>query len=361
MSADIKNIQDPTNITGVSFLIDPKKTDPNVDLADIEKEIISGSSKTELKEIDDPIETYKRELGQMSKDWNIDFEIEDNSKPVKEVVDTPDNPPSNDVFNIPLSEPVTNFKSNDEFIDLGFLDNPANPSINHSGIQEKPIIQTDQYIERYKNPYTPPSSYRQLTEEQEKQSHIENVIEGISNKGSFNFDLEKESEEDYRNMLLADIDTLFQALKADKDVDLTRIPEVNDSSATVLLERVHKILRYKNDRARSAAIVEDMAILTAKGMGILFNGKREFLGLRPNLVGYHNNVSLKMRKLKYDTSNVVSQIFGDGQMSSGTRLAFEFLPSMLLYAGTKQEQSTENLNYDDEARQATADIMRYEH
>ena len=64
----------------------------------------------------------------------------------------------------------------------------------------------------------------------------------------------------------------------------------------------------KSNRNRYSGLGEEFILAIAGGLEILCDGKREFLGVKPNLVGYSDVVKVKLRRVKNDTSQIVSNV-----------------------------------------------------
>jgi hypothetical protein len=174
------------------------------------------------------------------------------------------------------------------------------------------------------------------TEEQERRSHIESVIG--SNDSGTNFSFEKEKKEDMKCQMLAEIDQLTGAL-LEEDVDLTRIPEVSKNSTYSEVETVLKMLRHKNDHTRYCSFAEEFLLFGAYALEDLFDGKRTWFGrYNPDLGGWHNHVNVKLKRMKHDTGQVVSDIMRDYNIGPTARIILELVPNMILYSKMKTEQ-----------------------
>jgi hypothetical protein len=84
----------------------------------------------------------------------------------------------------------------------------------------------------------------------------------------------------------------------------------------------------------------------AGGLEIMCDGKREFLGVKPNLVGYSDVVKVKLRRVKNDTSQIVSNIVEKHEMSPIMTLLIELVPSLFLHSRRRSNQIYDNLYND---------------
>jgi hypothetical protein len=71
----------------------------------------------------------------------------------------------------------------------------------------------------------------------------------------------------------------------------------------------------------------------------LFDGKQVWFGRwSPDLTGWHNNLNVKLKRVRYDTGLVVGGIMEDYNIGPGTRIALEILPNAFLYSKMKKQQ-----------------------
>ena len=169
------------------------------------------------------------------------------------------------------------------------------------------------------------------------------------------FNMESEKEEDTKSLLLDQIDILLTTLE-DEGEDVSRVPSVTNHSSLDDIQSVHRILRLKNDRQRYCSFAEECILAGSHTLEWLFDGKKEYLGRRPDLRGWSATVNIKLRRMRYDTSTVVSDIMKDYNLSHGTRIALELIPSLLLYSKMKKNQHNDNLITSDEMNNAINNI-----
>lgn len=180
-----------------------------------------------------------------------------------------------------------------------------------------------------------------------------------SNNKNMMFNMEKEKEEDTKSLLLDQIDILLTTLE-DEGEDVSRVPRVTNHSSLDDIQSVHRILRLKNDRQRYCSFAEECILAGSHTLEWLFDGKKEYLGRRPDLRGWSATVNIKLRRMRYDTSTVVSDIMKDYNLSHGTRIALELIPSLLLYSKMKKNQHNDNLITSDEMNNAINNIRDIE-
>lgn len=194
------------------------------------------------------------------------------------------------------------------------------------------------------------------THEQQMRSHIDNVIGSTDAANAFS--LEAEKKEDLKWAMLSEIDNLRTSLM-EENVDLSRIPEVNRMSDYGEVEAAFKILRHKNDHIRCCSFAEEALLFGAYALEELFDGKRSYLGrYKPDLTGYHNQMNVKLRRLRSDTGQIVSAIMQDYNIGPGWRILLELLPNMVLYSKMRSSQYNEPDLFTDDAMQASNNHLR---
>lgn len=167
--------------------------------------------------------------------------------------------------------------------------------------------------------------------------YLDDVMRTYSGENS-DVNFEREHEEDMKAILLEDIDELRAELATD-GVDLSRIPIVNQDSPMNLVKSVHQILRKKYDRKRCNTLGNEVILAGAQGLGYLFDGKRRIGPYAPCLEGWHNTVRPKLRRMRYETSTIVSGIMQEYNIGPIGRLLLELVPSAFLYSNMRKEQS----------------------
>lgn len=206
---------------------------------------------------------------------------------------------------------------------------------------------------REQQPYTQPADieFSRVTDEQEKSERINSIMENIDVEG---FDeITAVSEIDDKERLLAGISELRDSLD-DERVDISNIPIVDSDSSYRDVLTVHKTLRMKNDRLRYCSFAEDVILAGAYGLETLFDGKNEWFGRNPDLVGWSGTVKTKLKRMRYETSTFVHGIMSDYNISGGVRLMLELIPSMFLYSRRRKVTTSDQLNSDTSFKEATS-------
>jgi hypothetical protein len=193
-----------------------------------------------------------------------------------------------------------------------------------------------------------------MTMEEKRQRVIGDVFNDMGGGGEDEsnaiLSIEREKEEDEKATKLEHILFLRETLEEEGE-NLKRIPNVDHTNSLEEIDNVLRLLTLKNDRKRCCTFAEECVLLGAHGVEYLFNGKKSYFGVKPDMVDWHKTVAVKLRRMRHDTSNVVSNIMQKYNLGSGTRIFLELIPSMFLYSKMRKSQHRDNIVSEDEFNQ----------
>lgn len=353
-------------VAGLDAIVNPDNVKPGVDLKELERRMISGGLIKQT--IKDPQDRFNDELNDAAKKLGISFgefgarksepkysqsaqsnqysqpqqpshysqpssfqsssfqsksslpniSIDENSEEESEHSESEDESQDDDDTHGGNSANSTNYTTSNNF--SAFNTNGVSSPRNRFSDNDRPKFSTD---------------FRVRTQEQERRSHIDAVMGGAD---SSSFSFEKEKREDMKCAMLAEIDLLLEAL-ADEDIDTTRIPKVDQHSPYEEVESVLRILRHKNDHVRYRSFAEEFILFGAYGLEELFDGKRMWFGrYSPDLTGWHNQVNVKLKRMRHDTGQLMSGVMQDYNIGPGARVLLELVPNMVLYSKMRKQQ-----------------------
>jgi hypothetical protein len=317
---ELSNTNDISSIIGMAGLFNNAEIDNSIKPKHVEKELIQNTLELDTYSNDEllnynPINEYNSvfesllETPSENNDHYNDHENDDNTKEDSEKNDSDDNESNSDNYEI------------------------------------------DNLINYSKNKYDSSSFAYKLTEEQQNQKFVDNVLNTSSsnnnsnNSSNYNYNIEDENREDLKLTLLEKIDNLTEELE-DEGISLDKIPKVDYTSNLEQIEYVAKLLMLKANRNRYASLGEEFILALASGLEMLCNGDREFLGIRPDLNGYSDVVKVKLRRLRNETSQVVGNVVEKYEISPLTTLLIELIPSLFLHSKRRKNQSYDNLYND---------------
>lgn len=185
--------------------------------------------------------------------------------------------------------------------------------------------------------------YINMTAEEQRQRIIQGAMDDMTTSETGVYDFDKQKEDDDKARKLETIISLREILKQDK-VDLSCIPDVDITNTLSEIDSVLRMLVMKNDRKRYCTFAEDFIMLFAHGVEYAFDGKREYFGKTPNMLGWHKSVRTKLRRMRHDTSTIVSNVMREYELGALTRIGLELLPSAILYSSKKKTERADNIN-----------------
>jgi len=187
-----------------------------------------------------------------------------------------------------------------------------------------------------------------MTMEQKKQNHVNNVLQDIDNDEDLEYDIDKERDDDDKNVLLEQIDMLRDTL-GDDGINISNVPIVTKSNAISDIKTIYKSLRLKSDRNRYCSFAEELILSAAYGVEYLFDGKNEWFGRKPDLVGWSNTVRIKLRRCRFQTSSLIKDMMQDYSIGPAVQICLELIPSLFLYSRQKKISNNEFSNANDSA------------
>ena len=180
-----------------------------------------------------------------------------------------------------------------------------------------------------------------MSDEQRKQRILQNALSNINthpmqNSEKFSFDVEKSN--DKKNMLLEQINMLRTNLE-DDGIKIADIQLVTTDNTFDEVESVYKQLRYRNDHARYCGFANEFAQMGAYGLEWVFDGKKSYIGIKPDLTGWSSTLNIKMRRLSYETSSLVSDGMREYNVGNFSRVCLELIPSLFLHAKMRSNKA----------------------
>lgn len=206
-----------------------------------------------------------------------------------------------------------------------------------------------------KSPWQAPPSgdvFNDMTNEERRQQHINKVLEEIPVQHDDDQTLfQEQDEEEELAHDLEQLDNLRSGLE-NEGVDLSRITVITPEHSKKERKAVLRVLQLKNDRLRYVDVFNEIVLAGAYGLEKLFDGKKEWFGSKPDLIGYPETVKMKLRRMQYSTSNFVGEVMKDYSISHGWRILFELIPSIFLYSRDRKVKSNDNMVNDERYRDA---------
>ena len=171
--------------------------------------------------------------------------------------------------------------------------------------------------------------------EQCRHDIFSSVLNKIKPNADYTHDIYTEELKNKKSMILEQIQ-LLKLLLQEENEDISNIPDVSEIDTIERLEHIYKILKIKKDRNQFSTLGEEIIMFGVHLLEGFFDGERVVLGrFQPDLTGWHNSVAVKLRKMRYETSTIISNVVQNYNISYGTRLLLELVPSLFLYSKMK--------------------------
>jgi hypothetical protein len=392
----MENIDDPTNLTGISKLLNRQHVNDKIDLEALERDMIGGGGVRKIK-VNEPAKEFRSRMQEINKSSGMDvlsgdgdFSSDSESDHVVHTKRAPshhakpksavsksydgsdsDSDSSNGDTDSDMSSDINSSESfensgSDEMMDIMRGRRPkSQPNVEPTNTNYRPVdrhapLPTSAPPQRqpsypaqppphahagYQGQQYPQQAYPQMAPphgnapgyygpvdplDQAMQTYAGNTMDyGLASR---------EDEEEKKSELLEDIDELKYELEED-DVDLSRIPEVDQDSTMEEIHNVRKILRRKYDRRRFNSFGTEFILAFAQGVEYICDGERKIGNMTvPDLTNWHNTVRTKLRKLRYETSTIVSGTMEKFNIGPVGRLGLELVPSAFLHSKMRKDQ-----------------------
>lgn len=183
--------------------------------------------------------------------------------------------------------------------------------------------------------------YMQKTRDEHLQSSINRVMEHVP---KMNIDMEQEIEDERKNTLLEQIEALRDDLsELGVSVSGTQYYAAYDAPLK-RIEEVHRRLTFKYNKLKYNSIAEEALVAGASLLEMVFNGKHEYFGCKPDITGYSDVVKSKLKRIRVETSTAVSRFVAKNNVGVVPRLMMELLPSLITQSQRRKLQAGDSLN-----------------
>ncbi len=350
----MSNLDNPKNVLGMGDLL--ADDDESLDIDELEKSIITGVPQSKKEPTVDLAKEYSKEIEDLGRKFGVagssDREDSSGQNEIDKLLDwTPSskNAPTSQNTTSTYKTPynLTDDDDEDEDFTSSAFDSPV-PTTHHPG--------NSRSISEWSANNPKDEQLSRMTNEERKQRHVNQVLgsmEKIDDDAEF---VQQEDEEDEMARIVEQIDLLRSNLESE-GVDLSRIQEVNTGTSKKDAKSILRVLQIKNDRLRYCDFFEEGILAVAYGLEGIFNGNREIFGSKIDLTGYSDTIKVKLRRMRYDTSNFVANMMQGYNINSGWRIALELIPSLFLYSRDRKLTAKDNLISDENYKKAMQDLQ----
>lgn len=287
-------INNGSNLAGINLLLNAEKISHEINIADIEKKVKGMYNDVDIE--DDEAEVDEEEIDIVDQ---YDQAMEEITSVLGDVenVDEEDEEDNNDVASVASSNK--------------FIEDPK-----------------DQF-------------YTQKTRDEYLQTSIVSAMRDIP---KMEINLDQEMEDERKNFLLDQIDSLKEDLtELGINVDGQQY-YVSYDMPIKRIDEVYRRLSFKHDKLKYNAIAEEALVAGASLLELVFNGKHEYFGVRPDITGYSDVVKSKLKRIRFETSTAVSRFVSKNKVGLMPRLMMELLPALITQSQKRKLQSVDSLN-----------------
>jgi len=308
---------DSSHIAGLGSLTNFQWVNPEMDLTDVEQRIMNRDKGIPVKKVqkisaDDPVEEFDKEMSKI--EGSTEGDEEDNQEDNQEEQEDDKEEEQDD------KEEEQDDKEEEQEDD------------------DDEMVKPREYIEPVPVKRTKPKE--NITEEQVKRSHVSAVMDSLRNNSiQTSHSVRNERIQDLKASKLEQIMQLSTILNEEgiscKDI---KIPTQDSSMEEI--DSVLGFLRLKNDRNRYASLAEELVVSIAEGVESTLDGETEIplVGWKPDYTGYGQVVQSKLRRMRFETSQIVGEVLESLHVGPIARVFIELLPSFFLYPRLQAKQ-----------------------
>lgn len=291
-----------SNISGISLLLNVEKISNSIDIDDMERKVknmyidaVNEEEDEEQEEEADILEEYEQAMEEIQSVMDDDEDDEE---------DDEDDEDDDEDDNVSIARSIRSRRG-------GFI-----PDSN------------DGY-------------YMQKTRDDHLQTSISRVMATVP---KMNIDMEQEIEEERKNTLLEQLEALRDDLgELGVSVDGPQYYASYDAPLK-RIEEVHRRLTFRYNKLKYNSIAEEALVAGASLLEMIFNGKHEYFGVKPDITGYSDVVKSKLKRIRVETSTAVSRFVTRNQIGVMPRLMMELLPSLITQSQRRKLQVGDSLN-----------------
>lgn len=356
----MSNLDNPKNITGIADLLADE--DEDIDIKDIEASIISGLPSVKKEKTLDYGKQFGKELEDLGRKFNLNTPRVFNTQIGDEDNDASDNRGIDDLLNWSpygkTDKPKGAPNKSSYQAPYNLDDGDTNENAEGDGDVEfyPETVASRPVIKSWSAGRPDDTQLNRMTNEERKQEHLNRVLGNMEKNNDDAEFVQQEDDEDEMARIMEQIDLLTGNLTSE-GLDLSKIPTISVDSTKKEAKSVLKILQIKNDRLRYCDFVEEAILAGAYGLENVFDGNREVFGKKIDLTGYSDTVKVKLRRMRYDTSNFVSSVMQGFNVGSGWRILLELVPSLFLYSRDRRTTAKDNLASDTGYKKAIQDLL----
>jgi hypothetical protein len=182
-----------------------------------------------------------------------------------------------------------------------------------------------------------------ITDEHDKKTKIMEVFSDMRKTNRTGFSMNIERTRDSKSNKIEQICNIISTLD-EEGVDIRGFTIPSMDSTMEEIDSVLNLVNMKMNRTRYSSLFEEIVIGGAEFMESKLDGTRAIppFNWKPDYTGYSNTVSVKLHRMRYETSKLVGNSMEKLNIGSTARILMELLPSLLLYPKTNSNRRREH-------------------
>jgi len=293
-----------SNLTGFTSLINTQYVRDDIDLREAEREVIGNISKKVVQEFD-PVKDFSEDIDDLLKKVGID-----------------------DNVSVGKSSRSRSSKSTDTYSEDSRSSKSSAKSSRSSRSSKS-------------------SSKSSVSSKSSKSSHRHSRVKLVGDGSNYEtkndvpmsvYDIQTK-----KTQSLSKIKSLMGSLESE-GIDCSNIPVLDDSSDLAKIDAVLNRLRIINDSNRATTIVEEVLVGAANVVEYVLDGTQKIPGtdFAPDYTNYPKTLEVRLRSMRYETSEIISNIVETHHMGSVSKLILTLLPGFLLYPRVNKQSTVKN-------------------
>jgi len=163
-----------------------------------------------------------------------------------------------------------------------------------------------------------------------------------------NYSIEPGRLEDDKVVMLQQIENLKVELDLE-GCDTSKF-EVSENDSYDKIQDICRKLKLKSQYKTYSNMFDESILLGAEFVEWAFDGDKEYMGYKPDMIGWSDTVKLKLKRMRLETASFVSGVMQEYKMSAGLSIMTQLVVSGILYSVTKRKNDEE---YEDSDRHTT--------
>jgi hypothetical protein len=159
-----------------------------------------------------------------------------------------------------------------------------------------------------------------------------------SSKKNFSSKTYEEEIDDEKILLMDKIDEIKKILYK-KNISVENVPIVNYKSSLAEIKYTYRLLQVKNNRDLNINFTNNMVKISISLLEKVFDGKKTYFGITPNIVGYSKVAQLQLQDLHIESEQLSGEIFNRESTHPAFKIAAALIPGMIYYSSTRTNNS----------------------